>query len=345
MATVTAQSETRSVDRVLAHTRDAIFPEVKDQAFNHSPGAAIFFGKLMGSFGRAAMSGAGLRTQRGVESIVVRLNLGKGEARTMVGPWGDHGTAPSDTVRFARHNWKHLSANITLSDTDLLINTGPEAIGSLVAHETQLAMNSLVDLAIGQVYDNAGVANALDDLDTMIGANNSWGGISGATYAPWNSRGLSDRGTAASAVSFTATAGGFAATGLADMLKAYNNASEGSYQPTVILTDYLSYQRYESALTPQQVGEYGGTADASFSMLKFKQRPMLADDKCPANSMFFLNVGDEGVQFVALEGAVFEPQPFKRALDSEARVSEIQFKGNLVSHSRRYCNKITGLSD
>jgi hypothetical protein len=339
---VAAQTESRAVDRILAHTRDHILSDINQTAFNHSPIAAIFLGQVLGDFGSVPGGGSGKKTQTGGESIVVRVGLGKGNAKRLAGPWDTHPTAPTDTVRFARANWKHYASNITVSDTDLLVNTGVEAIGSLVEFETSLAIKSLADLIADDAYDNGGTAAAATDMSSIVSSGDSVQGLNGATYTNWNSRGISARGTAPASVSFTA--GAFATVGMARMRTCWLNASEGSIQPSVTLTTYDIFEAYEGSLTPQQRFTNTQAADGSLTNLAFRMRPILPDDKCPADSLFMLRVGMDGVEFCCLNGADFAAKDFKYAQDQEARVSELQTKGNFIVHNRKYSNKLTGLT-
>jgi hypothetical protein len=341
MAQVAAQTESRNVDRFLAHTRDHIVDRVRDQSFNHSPAAAIFFGQMLGDFGGTRMTGEGKSMQTGGESIVVRMNLGKGNAKRMAGAWDTHGTAPSDTVRYSRANWMHYSSNLTVSDSDLLINVGEEALGSMLEHETELAMYTLADLVADDIYNNNGVGTAVTDLNSIISANDSVQGISGATYTDFNSRGVSARGTTPSSISFAG--GSFAAQGISDMRIAYNNASEGSKRPNCVLSSYAEYEFYEGSLTPEQRFTTRNVGDGSFDNLAFKSVPYLPDDKAPVGTQWFLRVGDE-LKIVCLTGADFTPQPFKRAEQQEARVSEFQLKANLCVGTRKFQNKITTIT-
>lgn len=341
MAVVTAQSETRNVDRILAHTRDVIMREIQDHAFNHSPVASIFFGQALGDFGSVARAGQGKMTQTGGESIVVRMNLGKGNVGTMAGAYGQHGTDPSDTVRFSRANWKHYWANITISDTETLINSGPEAISSHLEFETRLAFRSLGDFIADHFYSNSGVSERITDITEIISANDSVQGLSGATYSDFNSRGLSVRGTAPANISFTS--GSFATQGIADMRRAYNNASEGSIRPNTILSSYSEFEFYEAQLTPEQRFTSRQVGDGSFANLAFKDIPWIPDDKAPTGSIFLLNVGD-ALAFTVLGGADFAAKPFKQGTNQEVRVSEIQLKGNMIVKNRKMLNKLTGVT-
>jgi hypothetical protein len=341
---VAPQTESRAVDRVLAHTRDHILSNISQTAFNHKPIAAIFFGQLLGAFGGVPMRGEGKKTQTGGESVNVRVGLGKGNAKRMSGAWDTHPTAPTDTVRFARANWKHYSSNITVSDTDLLINTGAEAISSLVGFESELAVTSLADLVADDAYENGSVASAITDLNTLVSANDVAQGLDGGTYEHWNARGLQARGTAATGVSFEPGTTSFATAGLANMRTCYLNASEGAIQPNCILTTYDIFNYYEGSLTPTQRFTNTDAADGAFTNLSYKKRPILPDDGCPSGSMFMLRIGDDGIEFCCLNGADFNAKDFKYAQDQEARVSEVQLKGNIICHNRKYSNKLDGIT-
>jgi len=337
---VTAQSETRNVDRILAFTRDSIEREVKDQSFNHSPLLAAFTGKLLGEYGSDGVAGRAKQVQSGAESIVVRMNLGKNTgAKRKSGPWDTNETAPSDTVRNSRANWKFYSVPVTLSDHEVRVNVGPEALSSVAKHEAGNAMRSLGDLIATDAYDDNGIATAVLGMDSLISANDAVQGLSGATYADFNSRGVSARGTVASAVSFAG--GSFTAVGLENMRIAWNNASEGSIQPNAIFTTWDAFAFYESRLQAQERYTNTSKADGGFTQLAFKSAPIFPDAYCPSGSMFFVNW--DSIKLVALSGADFNMGDFVRVQNQSARVAQIEFTGNVVIQSRRFLNKLTGI--
>jgi len=342
---VTAQTESRNVDRILAFTRDAIEKKVKDQHFNHSPLLAALAGELLGDFGRGMMSGRAKRVQSGGESIVVRVNLGANTgAKRKSGPWDTNNTAPSDTVRYSRANWRFIACPVTLSDHDLRVNTGPEVLSSLMEHEIMQGYRSVGEIAASDSYENNGLSTAITDLDSIISANDTVQGLSGATYTDWNSRGLSARGTAAASVSFAS--GSFAAQGLDDMRIAYNNASEGSVVPQAIYAGWLPYGYYEGALQPQERFTNTNIADAGFMQLAFKSAPVFPDSYIPDSStagrMFFLNF--DCLELVILSGADFALGEFVRVENQSARVAQVETTGQLVVKARRYLNKMTTIS-
>src|SRR3989304_6215424 len=122
---VASQTESRNVDRILPSTPHATRKTVKASPFTLPPLVAALAGELLGEFGRGSMAGRAKRVQSGGESIVVRVNLGANTgAKRKSGPWDTNNTAPSDTVRYARANWRFIACPVTLSDHDLRASPG-----------------------------------------------------------------------------------------------------------------------------------------------------------------------------------------------------------------------------
>jgi hypothetical protein len=337
---VASQSETRNVDRILAFTRDAIEKKVKDNHFNHSPLLAAFAGELLGEFGRGMMAGRAKRTQSGGESIVTRPNLGANTgAKRKSGPWDTNNTAPSDTVRYARANWRFAACPVTLSDHDLRVNTGPEAISSLMEHEVTNAFRSVGDIVATDLYENSDNANSITDLSAIVSSNDIVQGLSGATYTDWNSRGTDGR---TGALPHNFASGSFAAQGLDDMRSAYNNATEGSVSPHAIYTAWDVYGFYEGTLQPQERFTNTAIADAGFQQLAFKAAPVFPDSYCPDGLMYFVNF--DCVELVVLSGADFNLGEFVRVENQSARVAQVEFTGNTVVRARKFLNKLTDIT-
>ena len=212
-----------------------------------------------------------------------------------------------------------------------------------VEEEMRDGANSLADLLGTHLYSNSSVASRVEDLQSLISANDSVHGLSGATYENWNSRGLSARGTAASAVSFAG--GSFATQGLSDMRIAYNNASDGTNMvPDVILTTYDVEQFYEGKLQAQERFTPGSLADAGFRFLAFKQAADIPDAKCPSGHQYFLNIGGGTIYLAVLAGADFGSTPFQMPDTQRVRVSKVFVTCELVIVDRKRNNKITGIT-
>jgi hypothetical protein len=335
-----AQSETRAVSRVLAYTRDRFLPDIVNQAYNHSPLSAMLFGRLLEDMFRdRPMSGRGRMIVDGGESIVQRVRLGKSTNRkNLTGPFDTLNTAAQHHVRFARANWKFAAEAITLSKHDLGVNRGVEALSSIVRDHTADAVNALVEDKTQQAYENSGDTTAINDLDSLISANDTVHGLSGATYTDWNSRGLSARGTAPGSIVFAG--GSFATTGLSNWRIADNNGTEGVIKPQVLLTtwDILAY--YEGLLQAQERHTNTTAADGGFTNLMFRSKPVFADALCPSGYTYFLNF--DYLQAIILSGFDFTVGDFIEAEQQPVQTAKVLFTGELCVKGRKFQNKITG---
>lgn len=333
-----SQSLTRNIDRELAFTDEALDRDVKHIQFQHSPAGFVFLAEAMNpEDGGAPLQGAGKRTQVGGQKVQINHAVeGNSTVRRMTGAWDTYDTTPQDFVRRSEASWAHASGTRVLSLTDELINTGPAAIADIQTEETFNVMGSLVEQEAEDVYSGSGTG--MTGLDSLIGANDTVQGLSGATYGRWNSRGVSARGTAAASVSFAG--GAFSATGITNWRIAYNNSSEGMRQPGLMLTDWAVHQYYEAALTPQErYSAPASTGDAGFTSLQFKRAPVIADSLATSGVTYFLNL--DVVYAKVLAGADFAFQPWVHAQNQETRASELVFKGQMCVEDRRLVNKVT----
>lgn len=322
-------------------TMEAILPGVKQNAFQHSPIVSAFLGRTFDSaFGQGVMSGAGLRTQTGGESVRIQHNLGTNTtAQWLAGPWGTTDTTPSDTVRHSRANWTDGSATVTISARERLENAGDNRIVPIIEFETSNAVLSLADLAGDSLYDQA--TNGVSGLVQIAGASGSaLQGLDGDTYANWNSRGVSSRGTAAGSVSFAS--GSFSAQGVADMRTSYNNATEGALMPSLGLTTYDILEFYEGQITPQERYTSPQIGNLSFLNLAFKNAAVLGDPKCTSGNLFWVNPMSTYV--VALAGGNFSVGEAHRAEGQESTNVQIMFKAQLVTEDRRLVNKMNTIT-
>jgi hypothetical protein len=343
---VSTQTITRTDLRTYAFTRDTVFEGNRDHVFTHSPIAAMLLDETLGDFGGVRLRGVGHRGQTGGAAIQLRVRLGKHTgSKNMAGPWDTHSVDPDDNTRLAEVNWIHASGALVVTDTDKAINAGTEAMASFIEDQTESVMLSLVDSLTSDIMAASTPANGVTPITVLLSANDEVQGLSGATYAYYNTRGLSDRGTAAGSISYTS--GSFAAQGISNMRTLFNNASEGSVQPNVGITTYATHERYEGALQPME--RFQGAvrvADGSFGALAFRTVPVLAEPNCQSGEFYFLNIGKRGLEVITLNPHDFRFAPFKPGSNQETHVSELQWKGNVVLHNRQYgCNKMDTISD
>lgn len=345
---VAAFTLSRSNWREFSATMDVIRPEMIQTAFSHSPTLAIFTGEALGPFGNMPMRGMGRNVQVGGYAVLRRVTLGKhAGAQRVSGPFGTHTLSPDHNTRPSEANWKFYNHAVVIADHEQRINRGTAAVANFLAEQVEEVSIALADLVADDIFSATIASNAINSLPTLISASDTIMGLNGDTYDKWNSRGVSTVGTAAASISFAS--GSFAAQGLSDMRRAFNNASEGMIQPNGIVTDYPTHERYEASLQPQE--RFAGAvnvADGSFPALAFRQTPVLPDRKCTSGNMFFLRVGDRrhGLQMDLLDGAAFEFGDWKPSGNQNAMVRPMEATLQLSIGNRQFgSNKLTSITD
>jgi hypothetical protein len=337
-----SQTLSRQIDRELFYTDEARISTVKNIAFQSSVIGSIFVGDNPDDdAGQRVMAGMAKKMQDGgqkpqMDHIVEQNST----VQAMASGWSTYDTTPQDFGRRSESNWKHYSGTRTISLTDTLINTGAAARSSLVDTETRVVYSSMVELGTRDIV-SGNAATEFTGLDSLISANDTVQGLSGASFLNWNSRGVSARGTAPASVSFAS--GSFAAQGISDMRLAMTNATEGGRMPNVIFSTYDIYNFYEGQLVSQQrYGSDDKVGNASFNALQFRNARFYGDPFATSGVIYFINT--DAVQLVCLSGADMQFQPWKDATTQEAKSSELILKGQLMVSDRRLLNKLTSVT-
>ena len=131
---------------------------------------------------------------------------------------------------------------------------------------------------------------------------------------------------------------------VAAMAKTYNNVSVGNDQPTIIISDQDEYEAYEALLQPNLRYTDAKVADAGFQNLLFKGAPVTYDsDTNLDGKMFFLN--NKYLRLVAHTDTWFQPTPFVRPTNQDARYAQILCYGELTTSNRARQGMIYGLTD
>lgn len=337
---------TRIYDELLVTTAEAVQPKIVENSIDAHPAMSIFAGNIGSALNSAigqtgAPEAAGAKQMSG-ESIRVNAKLGKNESFSWLSSgYSEISLANSDTARGIRANWKLGGGSVVIDGSTKRKNSGAGQVLSILEHKQNDTTSAAVDAVAEALLTSSSQPFAITSLGTLISANDApQGGISGATFANWNSRGVSAKGTAASSISFAS--GSFASQGVADMRTAFMNAEEGSIKPNVILTTDAIYRYYEGSLTPNVRFEDLRMGDLSFQALRFKQAPIFHDPYCPSGVMFFLNT--EYIFLAYLPGAMFDLTPMERATNQDAFAAFVLFEGQLVTNARKYQNKLTTIT-
>lgn len=340
---VATLNETRTFGRYLEYTRDRVLPGIVSAAIDSQPALSVFTGRIANAmYDERGPQGAAKRTLGGA-TVEFKVRLGTNLTAGELGSgYGVFDTTPNDSVRHGRANWKLYGATVNISGHEIDTNGSPEGIANMVEEESRDAVESVSDVMGTHVY-SGNTSTRITGLDALISANDSVFGLSGATYAPWNSRGISPDGTAAAAISFTPGTTSFAAAGLANMRTAWNQSSEGATtQPNVILTTLTNHERYEGSLEPQHRITNMALADAGIRALEFKQAPVVPDRKATSTNMYFINTSR--LFLAVLAGADFASTPWTFPETQRVQVMKVYVTCELVCIDRKRNNKLTGIT-
>ena len=339
MALPTLTDATRQYHTILATTAADVMPEIVNNALNNHIITSLFCGRLNETmFGQGPLSGRAKRMKTG-ESIEVRVQLeANTTARAMASGYEQFSQDVQDTARVLRANWKLYGATAIISGEERRNNGGEAKIVDLLTYKLTEAGQAIVDLVAQDLFVGDGVTE-VTGLDSVITANDSaFQLIGGASYANWNSRGVSAKGTAAASISFAG--GSFAATGVDNWILAYMNASEGQIQPHCLVTTEDIYRFYEGSIAPEIRYTPRTTGDATFSALTFKGKPVYHDSYATSGVTYFLNF--DHLYLAVSPGADFEMTPVADQQFQDVWSSKVLFQGNLVCDARKFQNKVTG---
>ena len=208
-------------------------------------------------------------------------------------------TAQVDTRVLMAFDPRQNYQSVVLSNLDLAVNATQERVLDLLKVEMETAQVSMLDRLGDQIYGD-GTGNSNKDflgLNTMVDdgtVTSTYGNLTRASYpTPLNS-------------SVTASVG---AITRARMATAFDAATHGHQEPTLIITDKTTWSYIESlyastirtnyteaAYTYVTKDRYNTTKDKAtlrgevgFKALNFRGTPIVADEKCTSGYIYFLN--------------------------------------------------------
>lgn len=347
-------------DVVQTVTREAIVPKVNDIVLLGNVG-------LLRILGNAARWGSGFRMD-------VILKYQKSTTGGIVPVGGQLDTTRTSTRVKAQFQPQRIHKPVLVDDIEVAVNQGDERVLELVSTEMDSIAQDLTDDLGGYLYTGTGASglsfdsllNAADDATNF----STYGSLARATYSGLNGY-------------YAASIGNIA---LADLRTAHNAVTIGSAGPSLGLTTPSIWSAYEALLTPTvragyQMSGYPKVTrtgvvssqqalrgDIGFDALWFRGMPLVQDEKCTAQKVFFVNedhfkfygidlAGVEGyTKFNTSEAKVDGPQNMPipkgfnwsgmlRATDQPATVGHLYYIGNFVSNNPRYLGQLTGVTD
>jgi hypothetical protein len=223
-------------------------------------------------------------------------------------------------------DWKQIYEPITISGLDKLKNAGDNQVIDFVkarAKNAEKAIRNNVSIGVW----NAGTdSNALVGLRYQVDSANSPGGISQSDYSWWQS--TEDSSTTTFSLSSLQTN--------------FHAASEGTEAPTVLYGTKAIYNRFWSALQPQQRFLDEESGKAGFTSLVFNGVPFLVPSNMPANHLFGIN--ENYLYWCVHKDKNFVMDDFERPRNQDVESAMIFLACALASSNNRYHFKMSALS-
>jgi hypothetical protein len=295
-------------DQILSTTLKNYVPKLADNVFTARP---LFY---------ALTNGQTIRRISGGAKIVVPIIYGKNTTAASYSGSDVLTTAFQDGISAAEYDWKQYAATVQITGIEEAKNNGEAQIIDLLEGKIMQTEQTIIDNMNVMLWGDGNGNGGKDFMGIQgIVAGGTLGGINSAAAGnAWWAPTMTNHGAAA----LTLTA----------MSSLYNTISVGNDQPTIIFGDQARYEKYESLLQPQLRYTSAEVADAGFQNLLFKGAPVTFDDNCEANAFYFLNT--KYLRLVAHTETWFQPTPFVRPTNQDARFAQILCYGQLTCSNR-----------
>nr|BAR33605.1 major capsid protein [uncultured Mediterranean phage uvMED] len=311
-------------NEILSTTLKNYVPKLADNVFTARP---LFY---------ALTNGQTIRRINGGAKIVVPIIYGTNSTAGSYSGSDTIDTTAQTGITAAEYDWKQYAATVTITGIEEAKNNGEAAIIDLLEGKIMQAEQTIIQNMNTMFYSN-GAGNGGKDflgLNGLVGTGNDSGSAIGGIDATdadnsWWRSSLTNQGGALT---------------LAAMSTMYNNVSVGNDQPTIIITDQDEYEKYEALLQPNLRYTSADVADAGFQNLLFKGAPVTYDSDTNLDTkMFFLNT--KYLRLVAHTETWFQPTPFVRPTNQDARYAQILCYGQLTTSNRSRQGMLYGLTD
>lgn len=246
---------------------------------------------------------------------------------------------PQDTRTDAEFRLKQLYASIVFSGYEEAASRGELAIKKMAQVAFEDAESALKDLFAQQIFgdgtgnngkDLLGLAAAVDDGTNVA----TYAGIDRSVYDFWKAQ----------------YDGAATALTVARMRQIFTKCARGGMKnaPDFIVTDLDTWNKYAELIDgktniQQPVGKLGKEfANLGFVQLSFMGVPVVYDEYCPANTMYFLN--SDTIQLWTKPGLDFKPTELVKPPNQDAKVGQILYAGELICTEPRANGKIENIA-
>ena len=235
-----------------------------------------------------------------------------------------------NTTTLCEFKWQNAYEPIQITRDEERQNSGiAHKIIDLVGTKIKLSEKAIANRMDQALSTPVAEANNLIDLETLVNTG-SLGTLNGSTDTFWQST--------------VTTSGSFATQGLTDMTTAYYavSSSENEENPSIFLTNKTIFQKFEQTRLPLERISNSMSANAGFTNLTFKGKPLTYCNYVGTGLLFGLNLN---YIYLAVDSETdMVTTPFITPTNQTVKVAFILWRGNLITNNRRRHFKLTSIS-
>lgn len=241
---------------------------------------------------------------------------------------------PAELFNDAEYTPKLAAVSVQLSGEDILKNSGSNQLLDIMEEHISAAERELVDRFVEDLHSAGSQTNQIGGLQAAVPTTvtNTYGGIDRDTNPIWKTGSYNGNSSYSAAT---------AANNIHDQYtRTLISHTRGKQGPNLIAADSIHFRYFQQALVAmQRVTKEGGMGKLGFPSLAFAGAGYELDvvleggigSAMPANTTYFLKVGDDGIRFRYHPDRNFVAFGGKRMpVNQDAMVQHIGFFGNLT---------------
>lgn len=255
--------------------------------------------------------------------VLQPVEYGRTNAKGFYRGYDQLNITPNEFMTDATFDWSQAYASIAISGLEESMNSGSERVIDLLTAKFKNAEKSLKELFANNIYGGGdGTNGTLVSLNKMLMQSGTFGAIDRSTNDWW-------RGGFYEAPFAVGTT--WANIDIQALLrKGVSKLTFGSEVPTIIVVPHHIFDKYEESLVSQQ--RYGGSskelADSGFRNLLFRGIPVVPDDACPKDRIYFLN--ENYITFRHHPQRNFVFSGYQKPVDYDQKVGQILWFGQMT---------------
>lgn len=313
-----------SLDTLVSTTLQEYLPEMIPNIITSVPAGKAFFEE-------------GVRKQSGGTKVNIQLMYGFNSTTTWYNYSDYIDLSPQEAVTAAQFKWANLTTAISLFGEEEAANSGDNVIQSLAEAKIRQAEYSMSrQLNLSCYGDGTGFFGAAPDglanlvYQTAVPADppsGAAGGVSAVTFPFWRNY--------YSLPGVTFAVGGALGSGTTDyMLRAFNICSDGSMIPSLILSDFGTFESYHTnGLSSNHYRVVDNdNLKGRFRTLDYGGTPWIEDRDCPTKTQYILNTNF--IYGVVDMNRFFRPTGWIDTANQDGKVMRIHTRCNLVCSNR-----------